>query len=94
MPLIAGNGSGDIFIAFSTANPKAQQSGPALNLKAITNDEMNYLFLATVEATEEAIINALIAAQDMTGNLGHEVKAISHEELKEVMSKFNRLENK
>ena len=91
---IAGNGSGDIFIAFSTANSKAQQSGPALNLKAITNDEMNYLFLATVEATEEAIINAMVVAQDMTGNLGHEVKAISHEGLKEVMSKFNRLENK
>ena len=90
---IAGNGSGDIFIAFSTANPKAQQSGPALNLKAITNDEMNYLFLATVEATEEAIINAMVAAHDMTGNLGHEVKAISHERLKDVMSKFNRLEN-
>jgi L-aminopeptidase/D-esterase-like protein len=55
---------------------------------------MNYLFLATVEATEEAIINAMVAAHDMTGNLGHEVKAISHEGLKEVMSKFNRLENK
>jgi D-aminopeptidase len=90
---IAGNGSGDIFIAFSTANPEAQQSGPALNLKAITNDEMNYLFLATVEATEEAIINAMVAAQDMTGNLGRKVKAISHDKLKDVMSKFNRLEN-
>lgn len=90
---IAGNGSGDIFIAFSTANPEARQSGPALNLKAITNDEMNYLFLATVEATEEAIINAMVAAQDMTGNLGRKVKAISHDKLKDVMSKFNRLEN-
>jgi len=90
---IAGNGSGDIFIAFSTANPEARQSGPALNLKAITNDEMNYLFLATVEATEEAIINAMVAAQDMTGNLGRKVKAISHDKLKDIMSKFNRLEN-
>ncbi len=89
----AGNGSGDIFIAFSTANDKAVQNGPAVPLTMMTNDSLDPLFLATVQATEEAIINAMIAAKDMKGQNGYEVKAISHEKLREVLKTYNRLAN-
>jgi D-aminopeptidase len=88
---IAGNGSGDIFIAFSTANKDAGQSGAAVPLTMMTNDNMDPLFLATVQATEEAIINAMVAGKDMTGKDGRKVKAISHEALRTVLSKYNRL---
>mgnify|MGYP002631226684 CR=1 FL=1 len=87
----AGNGSGDIFIAFSTANEEASQSGPASTVKMISNDEMDPLFLGTVQAAEEAIINALVAAKDMIGKNGRTVKAISHKDLQKVMSLYNRL---
>ncbi len=87
----AGNGSGDIFIAFSTANENAAQSGEAMTVKMISNDEMGSLFLGTVQATEEAIINALVAAEDMVGHQGRVVKAIDHEELRRVMKEYNRL---
>lgn len=89
----AGNGSGDIFVAFSTANEAASQSGPTATLKMITNDEINPLFLGTVQATEEAIINALVAGRDMEGTEGREVKSISHEGLQKVMAEHNRLNN-
>ncbi|MFC3050549.1 DmpA family aminopeptidase [Kordiimonas pumila] len=87
----AGNGSGDIFVAFSTANQNALQSGPKTAITMITNDEMDPLFLAVVEATEEAIINALVAGRDMTGNMGHTAKAISHKALQDIMRQYNRL---
>ena len=87
----AGNGSGDIFIAFSTANDNASQSGPATDVKMISNDEIDPLFLGTVQATEEAIINALIAGKDMTGTVGRTVKAISHEKLQQILQQHNRL---
>jgi len=87
----SGNGSGDIFIAFSTANPDAaKQSGP-VQLTMLPNDLLNPIFEATVQATEEAIINALVAAETMTGVDGHKVVAIPHERLKQVMKKYNRL---
>src|SRR6185295_6814727 len=87
----SGNGSGDIFIAFSTANPDAaKQSGP-VQLAMLPNDLLNPIFEATVQATEEAIINALVAAETMTGVDGHKVVAIPHERLKQVMKKYNRL---
>jgi L-aminopeptidase/D-esterase-like protein len=88
---IAGNGSGDIFIAFSTANPAASDTGPLVDLKMVPNGLMDPLFAATVEATEEAIVNAMVAAEDMTGIDGHHIRALPHEELRAVLRRYNRL---
>jgi D-aminopeptidase len=88
---IAGNGSGDIFIAFSTANPGASDVDHVVDLKMVPNDKLDPLFAATVEATEEAIVNAMVAATDMTGINGHHVRALPHDELRAVLAKYNRL---
>ena len=88
---IGGNSSGDIFIAFSTANPGAGKVSAITTLKMLPNDRINPIFSATVQATEEAIINAMIAAETMTGVDGNTVYAIPHDRLKEVMRKYNRL---
>src|SRR5690242_10095044 len=88
---ISGNGSGDIFIAFSTANPDAEKSGKAIDVKMLPNDDLNPLFAATVEAAEEAIVNAMIAAETMTGIENHRVIALPHDELRAVLKKYNRL---
>ena len=85
-----GNGSGDIFIAFSTANPGVGARTGVLQAQMLPNDQMSPLFLATVQATEEAIVNALVAAETMTGINGNTKYAIPHERLKEVMKKYNR----
>jgi D-aminopeptidase len=87
----SGNGSGDIFVAFSTANPEAVKSTGTVQLTMLPNDRMNSLFEATVQATEEAIVNALVAAETMTGADGHKVIALPHDRLKQVMKKYNRL---
>ena len=87
---IGGNSSGDIFIAFSTANPGAGKEATVANLKMLPNDRINPIFAATVQATEEAIINAMIGAETMTGVNGNTVYAIPHERLKQVMKKYNR----
>jgi L-aminopeptidase/D-esterase-like protein len=89
---IAGNGSGDIFIAFSTANRAASQAGPVMKVEMLPNENMDPLFQATVEATEEAVINAMVAARDMSGDRGHLVKALPHAELREVLERYGRLE--
>jgi D-aminopeptidase len=89
---VAGNSSGDIFIAFSTANAESNQSTTGISIDTLPNDSILPLFIATVESTEEAIINAMIAARDMTGHEGHLVKAIDHEELRSVMREYNRLQ--
>jgi L-aminopeptidase/D-esterase-like protein len=86
----SGNGSGDIFIAFSTANAGAAKADVA-QLTMLSNDRLDTIFEATVQATEEAIINALVAAETMTGIDHHKVFAIGHDRLKEVMKKYNRL---
>ena len=87
----SGNGSGDIFVAFSTANPEAAKPTAAVQLTMLPNDRMNPLFEATVQATEEAIVNALLAAETMTGVDSHKVIALPHDRLKQVMKKYNRL---
>jgi L-aminopeptidase/D-esterase-like protein len=87
---IGANSSGDIFIAFSTANPKAADTQGAENLKMVSNENMTHLFLATVQATEEAIINALIAAKTMTGINGTMVHALPHERLQAILRKYSR----
>ncbi len=87
----SGNGSGDIFIAFSTANPGAARTKGTIDLKMVPNDQMNPLFEATVEATEEAIVNALVAAETMTGADHHTAIALPHGRLRDVLKHYNRL---
>jgi D-aminopeptidase len=87
----SGNGSGDIFLAFSTANPDASKPAGLRDVKMLPNDQINPLFAATVQTTEEAIVNALVAAESMTGVDNHRVEAISHERLREVLRKYGRL---
>lgn len=87
----SGNGSGDIFVAFSTANPGAARPTGTVQLSMLPNERMNQLFEATVQATEEAIINALVAAETMTGIDGHKVFALPHDRLKQVLKKYNRM---
>jgi L-aminopeptidase/D-esterase-like protein len=85
------NSSGDIFIAFSTANPgAAQPSGPA-SLEWLPNGELSPFFTATIEATEEAIVNAMVAAETMTGIDGNTVHRLPHDRLREVLAKYGRL---
>ena len=88
---IAGNGSGDIFIAFSTANPDASEVDHVVDVKMVPNGSLDPLFAATVQATEEAIVNAMVAATDMTGINGHHVRALPHDQLRAVLAKYNRL---
>ncbi|HEV2177833.1 MAG TPA: P1 family peptidase [Terriglobia bacterium] len=88
---ISGNGSGDIFIAFSTANPHAADPAGIRHLEMLPNDQMDPLFEATVEATEEAIVNAMVGAETMTGINDHRVEALPHARLREVLKKYNRL---
>jgi L-aminopeptidase/D-esterase-like protein len=86
-----GNSSGDIFIAFSTANPGAANRRTMQSVEFLPNDRITPLFLATAEATEEAILNALVAAETMTGKNGNTVYALPHDRLKKVLKKYNRL---
>ncbi|MGI8741140.1 MAG: P1 family peptidase [Bryobacteraceae bacterium] len=89
---VSGNGSGDIFIAFSTANAKAAAAGAdPVNVAMLGNDALGPIFAATVQATEEAIVNAMVAAEDMTGFGGHTARALPHEPLRQALKKYNRL---
>jgi D-aminopeptidase len=88
---ISGNGSGDIFIAFSTANPGAAFADHVVDLKMLPNEKIEPIFAATVQATEEAIINAMVAAETMTGIENHKVIALPHDRLRAVLKKYNRL---
>ncbi|HEX8285059.1 MAG TPA: P1 family peptidase [Pyrinomonadaceae bacterium] len=85
------NTSGDIFIAFSTANPEASKQEGLAQLTMLPNERINPLLRATVEATEEAIVNAMVAAKTMRGIDGNTVHALPHERLREVLRKYNRL---
>jgi D-aminopeptidase len=86
----SGNGSGDLFLAFSTAERITSTEGVS-NIRMLGNDSMNPLFEATVQATEEAIVNAMVAADTMTGIDGHTVIRLPHEQLTQVLKKYNRL---
>jgi D-aminopeptidase len=86
-----GNSSGDIFIAFSTANPGVSDVKGVNNIEMISNDNMSELFEATADATEESILNALIAAEDMTGKNNTKVFALPEGRLVEVLKKYNRI---
>jgi len=86
----SGNGSGDIFIAFSTANAAALKGTPMSQAGFIGNDSIDSVFEATVQATEEAIVNAMVAARDMQGEDGHYAKALAHDALTGLLRKYNR----
>ena len=85
------NSSGDLMIAFSTANPRAAQDTGRVRLEMVPNDLINPLFYATVQATEEAIVNAMVAAPTMTGANGARVFGIPHDRLRAALRKYNRL---
>lgn len=87
----ASNGSGDIFIAFSTGNPGAWSREEAALLSVLPNDQISALFRATVEATEESVINALIAARTMTGINGNTAYSLPHDRLQEALRAHGRL---
>ncbi len=86
----SGNGSGDIFITFSTANPQAASAEPTTGVQMLSNSRISALFDATVYATEEAIINALFAAETMIGQDDHRIEALPHERVVEIMRRFGR----
>ena len=88
---ISGNGSGDLFIAFSTANAGAANPEPLTHsVETIPNDSMDRIFTAVVQATEEAIINALVDNQAMTGRDNHRVDALPHDRMRALLRKYNR----
>ncbi len=88
-----GNTSGDIFIAFSTANAAEVSKDAELSrIEMLPNEKINPLFIATVQATEEAIVNALVAAETMKGFNGNTVFALPHDRLKKILRKYNRLQ--
>jgi L-aminopeptidase/D-esterase-like protein len=86
-----GNSSGDIFVAFSTANPDVAKTSGTATLTMLANERMNPIFNATAQAVEEAIVNALVAAETMTGINGNTVYALPHARLQEILKKYNRL---
>jgi D-aminopeptidase len=92
----SGNNSGDIFLAFSTANatPEAQSgiggTSGLQHLDYVPHEALDPVFTAVVESVDEAVINALVAAEDMTGRDGHCVSAIDHTRLQEVMARYGR----
>lgn len=87
----SGNGSGDIFIAFSTANANAAAAKSPANVMMLPNDSINPIFEATVQAVEEAIANAMVGAETMKGVNGHTVYALPHDQLQRILKKYNRL---
>jgi L-aminopeptidase/D-esterase-like protein len=88
---MGANGSGDIFIAFSTANPGAAQREGISRVESLPNGRMTPLFEATVFATEESIINALVAAETMVGIDGTTVYALPHDRLRQALLAYSRL---
>jgi L-aminopeptidase/D-esterase-like protein len=88
---ISGNGSGDLFVAFSTANPHSADPDQVMHtVQTIPNDLMDPVFAAVVEATEEAVINALVDNHSMIGRDNHRVEALPHDRLRELMKRFRR----
>jgi D-aminopeptidase len=85
------NSSGDIFVAFSTANPGVAAKKQTSEVEILPNDRLNPLFYATVQATEEAILNAMLAADTMAGADGLRVFALPHDRLMAVMRKYGRV---
>jgi len=90
---ISGNGSGDLFIAFSTGNPNVSAADEIThNVQTLPNDLMDPIFAGVVQATEEAVVNALVDNHSMTGRDDHRVDALPHERLRALLRKYNRRE--
>jgi L-aminopeptidase/D-esterase-like protein len=89
---VAGNGSGDIFLAFSTANPEASAAKGLPSVQMLPNERITPFFTATVQAVDEAVMNALVAARTLTGFEGNTAIALPHEKLRAALKKYNRLE--
>jgi D-aminopeptidase len=91
---LGGNGSGDIFFAFSTANTHAATGDHhgLSSIQTLSNNFIDPILMSAAYATEEAIINSMIAAEDMTGYKGVSVKALPHEKLQEIMKQYNRMQ--
>ncbi|MFN2494103.1 MAG: P1 family peptidase, partial [Pyrinomonadaceae bacterium] len=87
----AGNSSGDLFLAFSTANPGAAKPDGTPSLVMLPNDQIDPLFRATIEATEEAVVNAMLAAQTMTGADGIRVFGLPADRVVQALRKYNRM---
>ena len=84
------NSSGDIFIAFSTANPGTGAESGTIPVTMLSNDAINPVFEATVQATEEAILNSMLAAETMTGADGFRLYALPVDSLRAAMKKYGR----
>ncbi|MFM7783325.1 MAG: P1 family peptidase, partial [Gammaproteobacteria bacterium] len=89
---VAGNGSGDIFLAFSTANAEASAAKGLPMVQMLPNERITPFFSATVQAVDEAVVNALVAARTMTGFKGHRAIALPQQKLGETLRRYNRLE--
>ncbi len=87
---IGNSASGDIFLAFSTNKTDYDSLTKTMTVRSLSKSNLDPIFRAAVESTEEAIINALIAAEDMEGVNGNKAFAIPHNRLREVMKKYNR----
>jgi len=89
---MGGNGSGDIFLAFSTANLEAAHADEKglSNIRTLSNEHIDPVFLAAAYATEEAIINSMVAAEDMVGHNGVSAKALPHQQVMDLMKRYNR----
>jgi len=87
----AGNSSGDLFLAFSTANPGAANPAGTPALTMLPNDRMNALFIATIDATEEAVVNAMLASQTMTGADGIRLFNLPGDRVVQALRKYNRM---
>lgn len=89
---ISMNGSGDIFVAFSTANEEAAHSGSGVApLEMLAHRHLDPFFEAVIQATEEAVVNALVAGRDMVGVNGRKVYGLPHDRLREALRKYGRL---
>jgi L-aminopeptidase/D-esterase-like protein len=85
---VSGNGSGDLFIAFSTANVEGLRPTGINPVRMLANGDMDAIFTATVQATEEGIVNALVAAKDMTGADSFTARALPHARIVEILKKY------
>jgi len=88
---VSGNGSGDLFVAFSTANAGAYRPDGLAQAQLLGNDQLDPIFTAVVQATEESVVNALVAAETMTGQSGHRAVALPHDRLRDALGRYNRL---
>jgi len=92
---IESNGSGDYVIAFSTnvdSRVPYSSDQKLMNIPVLQNDEMSPLFMAAIEATEEAIINSLFAAETITGRNGNKAESLPLEKVVSILKKYNRIQ--